>query len=272
MGKAAENADAAHDDGGAEECVLAVGILQNVAVGIQTAKHTQQRIQRQRADGRADTAAQISCHIDSAAVSVPVGGQTAHGVVGDGCEGIEKLEHEVNCNADAELQGIGNIKASEHQHRADSPGNCAPQGEGTTHFTVLEPVIHSPVTNQGIVNGIPQDAHGSDDAGMGDFQTHDVGQEEQVEQVLEVKDHVAGCGEGAEAQFLRKTDGCSFCMFFDSHDFLLSFRFVLSTSISHLCAPDNQKSPEISGFRDRCFVNTVKFRRRWYGLPLQYAP
>ena len=39
------------------------------------------------------------------------------------------------------------------------------------------------------------------------------GKEEEIEQVLEVKNYVAGCGEGAETQLFRETDFRGFDIF-----------------------------------------------------------
>ena len=178
MGKGTCNAHAAHDDGSPEERVLAAGIPEHVALCVQTAEQTEQRIQRQRTDGGTKAAAQVSCHVDGAAVGIPVGGKAAHGVVGNGGEGVEQLEQEIDGDAQAEFHGVSYIEAGEHQHGADSPGNGAPQGEGTAHFAVLEPVVHSPVANQRVIDGIPQDTDGGDDTCMGDLKTHDIGQEE----------------------------------------------------------------------------------------------
>ena len=175
MGEAAQNAHNTHDDGCAEESVFAPGILQHITRCVQTAEEVQQRVQGQRTDSAAETAAQVSCHIDGPTVRIPVGGKAAHGVIGDGSEGVEQFKQEIDGDGDGELQRIGYIKGGEHQHHGDGPGDGAPQGEGTAFFTVFELVVHGPVANHGIVYCIPDDADGGDDTGMGDLDAHDIG-------------------------------------------------------------------------------------------------
>ena len=67
-------------------------------------------------------------------------------------------------------------------------------------------MVDGPITDQGIVDCIPDDAGGGNHTGMGNLNTQNIGQEEQIEQILEVKDHVTCGGEGTEAQLFQKAD------------------------------------------------------------------
>ena len=80
--------------------------------------------------------------------------------------------------------------------------------QGTAHHRakgLFELVVHCPEAHQRIVDGVPDNADGSDDTRVGNADAHDIGQEEQVEQVLEVKHNIAGGGEGGKAQFFQGT-------------------------------------------------------------------
>ena len=67
-------------------------------------------------------------------------------------------------------------------------------------------MIYRPETYQRVIDRIPDNADGCNNAGMCDADAHDIGQEEQVKQILKVKDHIAGSGERGKAEFFQCTN------------------------------------------------------------------
>ena len=74
-------------------------------------------------------------------------------------------------------------------------------------------MVYRPVTDQRIVYRVPDYSESGYHSCVFDLYSHYVGKKEEIEQILEVKNHVAGRGEGAETQLFHKPDFRGFDVF-----------------------------------------------------------
>ena len=106
-------------------------------------------------------------------------------------------------------------------------------------------MVHCPVTHHGVIDGIPYNANGGDHARMGVLNAHHIGQEKQIEKVLEIKDHITCGGKCTKSHLFQHTHrGCLESLMFVVHWVSLSF-FSGKTSIACLAARSNSTMEKI---------------------------